>query len=321
MNGLLADPLFMAGMGLLSGNTPQRTRPNSFQNMLDGMQIAEKNQQGDLANRLALMKFRQPIKVGNSLVDPMTMKPVYTEPKEAQVMSPGSVMIDPTTQAPIYKAPFKPDVKSPEAFQQDLTLAKARATGTSVSFDENGNPIVTVGPVTDMTKKTIGGIEEKQASGIRLLNDLHQIGTRYADEYLTYGGKAKRFALEKADKAGLASSEQQEFLGREAQFRTAVDRMFNQYRKEITGAAASHQELERLKKTMLNTDMSPAQFRAAYNDFVTIARQQLELHSKLRSMGLSDQDITARLDEAFSQLELSTNETNAGASEVIDWNG
>lgn len=246
------------------------------------------------------------------------MKQSFSSGKPVSV-GPGTALVDPNTGKPIYTAPFKPDVLSQEAFQQKADLARMRQQGVSISYDANGNPIIEMGPAMDTTKKTKGDIESKEMSGIQLLNDLAIIGERYAPRYLTYEGKIARGIADKADKLGMASKEQKKFLGGEVQFRTAVERMFNQYRKEITGAAASYQELERLKKTMLNTDMGPAEFEAAYNDFVEIAKQQLELNIALRAQGLDNEQIRKKLDEQFNKMKGKPVGEGAEAQGVVTW--
>lgn len=60
------------------------------------------------------------------------------------------------------------------------------------------------------------------------------------------------------------SAEAREFAKKRQVVMQGIDQMFNDYRQEITGAAAAVQELERLKKTFLNSDMGPDEFEAVF---------------------------------------------------------
>lgn len=64
------------------------------------------------------------------------------------------------------------------------------------------------------------------------------------------------------------SEEQRKFAQKRQVIMQGIDQMFNDYRQEITGAAAAVQELERLKKTFLNSDMGPDEFEAVFAETI-----------------------------------------------------
>lgn len=283
--------------------------------------IRTANSHPDHSVRLAAAKElraqNKPIAVGKNLVNPNTYKTVYEgeDLGEKEKMADRLFPDDPIAQrAWLLDQHDKSKLLTPEEFAQEMKLKDKWVIGA----DEDGNPTFIMNG-GDMTKKTEGAIEEAQLSAINTLNNLANVGDRYADEYLTYNGKVRAALAVTADKAGIASPKQKKLIEGMTQFGTSVDRMFNAYRKEITGAAASVQELEILKESMINKDMSPTQFKAAYKDFVSIMRSQLELSTQLREKGLSSGEITNKLNEAFANRKNSNVNANVSAGTVIDF--
>lgn len=66
----------------------------------------------------------------------------------------------------------------------------------------------------------------------------------------------------------------------------AVEGLFNQYRKDITGAAAAVQELERLKAAYINKDMGPDDFEAAFSELRRIATKVQQLREGFVRAGI-----------------------------------
>lgn len=117
-------------------------------------------------------------------------------------------------------------------------------------------------------------IQEQDLKDNKMLADLFRLGQDFMGGGFggqTYQGRAVNWLLEKADKAGIgnpASDWGENRLKKATRFKQGIEQIFNAYRKEITGAAAAVQELERLKQAMLNADLSPTQFEASYNEFI-----------------------------------------------------
>lgn len=77
--------------------------------------------------------------------------------------------------------------------------------------------------------------------------------------------------------------------------------LFNAYRREVTGAAASVQELASLGKTFMNTDMNWNDFVASKDQYMDKLTRSIRLRNRLLSQGLDLQDpqVGARLDEMY----------------------
>lgn len=114
--------------------------------------------------------------------------------------------------------------------------------------------------VRDLTKTIINNENN--------LSRLNRIESQFVPDFLTFGGKIGAKISSLKSKAGLGvQPEAKEFLKRRRMFTQNINQLFNAYRKEITGAAASVQELESLKKAMLSEDLSPIEFEGAFAEF------------------------------------------------------
>lgn len=212
-------------------------------------------------------------------------------------------------------APFKPDDTLTEIYDPTSPTGtrliprseainqpgKPKST-TSLEVGPNGELSFTQGPGMQKTiKKEIEGDSVSVMQSLARLNDMASL---YQDEHLTYAGQAKSGATRIAEKAGLpVSGGMKDQLASRTKFINSIEQFFNQYRKEITGAAASVQELDRLKKSMLNADMSPTEFQAAYQQFVKTAQRQLALNVRLRNAGLKGDDLLNSLNADFFKIE------------------
>ena len=146
-----------------------------------------------------------------------------------------------------------------------------RGKGTRVEVGPDGYFSFSQGDVEPLELGKAASTEvEKDILGIdEQLRGLDQVAQQYEDEFLTYGGQLAAGADSTLNKltggdytvGGLGTGER---AAKRIPFIQSVNRLFNAYRKEITGAAAAVQELESLKKAMLNTDLSPAEFKSAY---------------------------------------------------------
>jgi hypothetical protein len=136
-----------------------------------------------------------------------------------------------------------------------------------------------------LSKPNATKVQENILNAESALSNLDSIAGRFSGDYLTYSGRIKSGAGALLDKAGVTNDLTKMNASR-AQFRNEVNQFFNQYRKEITGAAASEKELEQLKESILNPDTGPQEFKAAYDQFVVKVRKQLELNKATAVKGV-----------------------------------
>lgn len=190
---------------------------------------------------------------------------------------------------------------SPE-YRQFMIDGGAKS-GLAVDVGPNGEVSVRSGSIAGeggFGKAAVNELEK----GVISDGDLIQRGARlmqdYKPEYLTYQGQFESFITKQAEKLGRDPSEvRKEALKGRQRFVMGIEQLFNQYRKEITGAAAAVAELERLKKSFINMDMSPSEFESGMELFMEESARALRLKRKLLREGVPATDLGSLLDDAF----------------------
>lgn len=142
--------------------------------------------------------------------------------------------------------------------------------------------------------KASQNVAQKEVMNMQdMLGRTNTLIDQFNRDYLTYGGKLRAYTSKEAEKLGLRlSKKDSEFLGKRRVFIQGVERMFNVYRQEITGAAASVAELDRLKQSMLNADMSPTEFEAAAKSYLSELQRGIRLRNKFLREGIDVSDET-----------------------------
>lgn len=159
----------------------------------------------------------------------------------------------------------------PEAVEQarrelsEAKMSRAKAAGRTIVIKEGQQyDPVTRGARTAFHKDAFAA----QA----MLSNLKAIDINKASEFQTIQAGAKAAGARILDAFGvlekIAGAPAVEFLGARRVFREKVDRVFNQYRREVTGAQAAFVELERLKDSIMNADLGPTELKASYEAFV-----------------------------------------------------
>lgn len=136
-------------------------------------------------------------------------------------------------------------------------------------------------------KKTVTDLEKRLVTFEQNISDLERIEEQVDPEFLTFMGRGKAFFSGLKSKAGIAlSPKDKQFVQKRRAFTQNVNRFFNNYRRDITGAAASVQELNGLKKAMFTEDLSPVEFEAAFNEFKDSVFRSRRLIRKLHREGV-----------------------------------
>ncbi|MDQ8200691.1 hypothetical protein QEH56_21165 [Pelagicoccus enzymogenes] len=170
------------------------------------------------------------------------------------------------------------------------------------------------------SRSTQGKIEQKLMTFREQLQMLDQLDANFDPNALTYKGKLSNAFMAVKEKAGMQlSPEEQEKQASIIRFTQGIEQLFNAYRKEITGAAASVQELDRLKASMINKDLGPTQFKAAYDQFRNQIQQGMTLYSNMLENGVSPETAARAVDEQFkaSKPEESAMDLNTGTGEAL----
>ena len=176
-----------------------------------------------------------------------------------------------------------------------------------------------------MGKTAQNQIEEKTLNNAAMLARLGDIGKRFDAKFLEIPTRLKMMGASWSAKAGEAlggklSAEQRSELSRFAQFRSASVNNLNTILKELSGAAVTPQEYERLKNdvpqagTGIFDGDDPVSFKAKLDRAQQTARAAIARYNFMRSKGLNfdrnslDQflsldDVPAAIDQRGAEIE------------------
>lgn len=188
--------------------------------------------------------------------------------------------------------------------QRDAAIAKANSSSKGITITNPDGTVTQIGggSGTSFGKKANNQLQSGIISNVELLDLTDSVRESFNPDFLTYKGQGEQFFTAQAEKLGLEPSQaRKEFLKGRTEFVTKTERLFNAYRKEITGAAAAVQELDRLKKSFLNVDQSPSEFEATLDSYQAELKRTVRLRNKLIREGLDPRSPQggAMLDNAF----------------------
>ncbi len=173
------------------------------------------------------------------------------------------------------------DFNDPETADTHRPVDPKLEKDGKVVVDENGNPKLidpTSAVDTQLQKDILAA--EKQLKALDLIADTH------SDEYLTTFGRMKASIGAALDKAGM-DGDLVAFNAARTKFANAANQFFNQYRKEITGAVASEQEMQALLESIMNEKQGPHEFRASFDQFMEFAEANLKANKAAATNGIS----------------------------------
>lgn len=180
------------------------------------------------------------------------------------------------------------------------------ASGTSLTVGPDGEVVLSQGRGVTQEgnvvpdKKVNRDLQKDLISLTDNQQQLSKIADSFDVNFLTFQGKLGGAFSSLKSKANIDLNEDERgFLRGKVQFENRVEQFFNRYRKEITGAAASVQELDRLKKSMLNVDQDPVSFRASMDLAISEVQRAMRLKRKFLREGISIKEDPDAYDNAF----------------------
>ena len=112
-----------------------------------------------------------------------------------------------------------------------------------------------------LQKKSITDAQGKIINAIKLDEQLENIEMLHDPRFSTYLGMADARFSELMEKAGFKTSQEREaFMAKRAEWESAVQQYFADYRKAITGVAAGEKEIKLLEASVANVNDSPTVF-------------------------------------------------------------
>jgi hypothetical protein len=173
--------------------------------------------------------------------------------------------------------------------------------GTQITIGADGSVNYSQSP----TKAVVTEVQKDLKNKELAMDQLKKIEGGYDPSYFTYRGQASVGTSQFAEKSegtpllesaaeGIASAvsgkskeDRAKFIEQRSAYMNNVDQLFNAYKKEITGAAAGEKELELIRDSFLNGQMSPSQFTGALKQVVDKYKSEAEYNRNILNKGVN----------------------------------
>jgi hypothetical protein len=157
-------------------------------------------------------------------------------------------------------------VFNPQTGQLERTIGGAKAKddfGFSVQAPDG--TVVSYGKGGPIQKPTANDLEKKVVQTGETMSRLRDMQRRFDDDFLTFQGQADAWMQRMKEKAGVGlEPQQQQRVAEFSAFQRDVTNNLSLYLNQLSGAAISPAEFDRISQTLPNMDDSPTQFRAKW---------------------------------------------------------
>jgi len=152
--------------------------------------------------------------------------------------------------------------KQAETERHNVAMEEKKG-GTSISFDEAGNPVISIGDTKTVPKGAQTGLFKEVIASQQGLDAINQIESLYEPEFLSYGGAVKGAYATFLNK--MDPEKKSQFQQRRAAFISAANKEFLRFRKWATGVAGGEKEMAEIKRATFSEDDSPQDFEVKLN--------------------------------------------------------
>jgi len=184
---------------------------------------------------------------------------------------------------------------------RDMMDAASSSSGTQISFNEDGS-IASYSSTPTMGTKT--EMQKDIKNNEKAMTQIEKLQKDYDPSYFTFKGQADASTSKFAEKSkgtpglegvsnlaasvvtGKSPEERAQFIEKRSQYINNIEQVFNTYKKEITGAAAGEREIEMLRKSFLNGDMSPSEFQGAMEQVVSKYKSEGDINKGALTTGI-----------------------------------
>jgi hypothetical protein len=209
------------------------------------------------------------------------IKPNVYKPDDFIQQPDGSFIQMPSKETEQWSEPFSGKVGGKE-----ILLRKNIKTGKveQVSAGPVGGTVVNVG--NDLERGARTKAQEEVQEGTDLYLGLQRVLNISRPEYFTYMGQIQAKAEKIGEKAGVVKDPS--LLSGYSAWKVGVEQEFNKYRKWVTGVAAGPVELELIRQTFPNKDMSQTEFQAAAQQTAITTWKLVERRRRALAEGIMD---------------------------------
>lgn len=213
----------------------------------------------------------------------------------------------PMTQEKVAKKSDLVAIQTPEGpkyVTASEAVGKQPVSKKGISLTTAAGDVIEIGgePRQGADKKVIRDEQTKVINAANTVKRLDQIKFLVKPEYFTYqSALGAKYDRVKSKLGGKLSKDDLANLQGRRRLVNAIDQEFNQYRKEITGAAAAIQELERLKESFINSDLSYPEFQAAFEEYRAKQVRSMRIAQDILKSGipLGSKEFTKAHDDAW----------------------
>lgn len=257
--------------------------------------------------------------------DPISFKPPAAEPDGSTALNEqqqGLLAVAQATGRPEDAVSFfnslKPDSTS---FQKnyEFLIGQGLSPEAAVATLRTGTSVhVNTKEKSPPTKAVMSKMQEGLIRGLSSVRRVSRMGRDFQERFLTLFGRADAWGARIMDLFSVATDDQKALLRARTKFIQTMGREFNQYRQDVTGAAAANAEIERLRKDMMNEKQTPTEFLASLEQYREEMLYQIRLKRKVLREGIDVSD-KASYDAIYQDKYLNAVDDNPDArfSELI----
>ncbi len=213
-----------------------------------------------------------------------------------------------------YKNRMEPNDPNMQLVDAAINKEATRSKGVQFSSDGQGGFNFSQGETGGQLQLGTAPKNKSSAqimSGAKQLNQMYRIGRDFKSEYMGLEGDV-RAGIGSFTDYMFGAGPQAEFNANRGAFRRNVKQLFNDYKVEITGAAASDKEMSGLRDSILNEELGATAFKAAYDQFMEYATTNMV--QNMKAQGLEETVI-------FNQLGFAMAKDSSGIMRVQMPNG
>ncbi|ODB82745.1 hypothetical protein A3193_18525 [Candidatus Thiodiazotropha endoloripes] len=271
INGLLSNPMFLMGMGLLGSG-------GNRDGLLTGLNLAARFQNNDINRQLAQAKINES---KHRMNQPSTSKPLVREFIEGD----------------------KRVMKQWDTLRGEwVTISEGPRwnpnAGMQLNVGPDGGVQFAQGRPLELTNTNRNKVQEKQFNVMEQLERLNAIEQAFKPDFQRFSTRAGAAWTSTKEKAGFGTTPQeQKELSEMATFKTHAITNLNATIKEASGATVTEQESKRLTAAMPNPGLgvfdgdSPTEFQAKLEAVTSELRKAAMRYQYAQTHGLKWQNI------------------------------
>lgn len=182
----------------------------------------------------------------------------------------------------------------------DIQNPKSKSSGGMEIVAPDGTVVKMQGLTTPVQTEEQKNLITNEKS----LAQFEKLDKDYDPAYFTYKNQAGAKLSKEAEKSsdipvvgtatnflanavtGMNEEDRGKFLEKRTKYMSGLEQMFNTYKKEITGAAAGEKEIEMIRKSVLNGEMSPSEAKGSLEQIISKYKSEADQYKKTLGSGL-----------------------------------